>query len=336
MCSILVVGDLRKSYGNVPALVGVDLTIEAGEICALLGPNGAGKSSLVSIVAGLLRSDSGSVIVNGIDVNARPAAARAFIGLAAQDLAIYPTVSVHDNLVLFGQLAGLRRKLLRDRIDDAAEQMGLGSLLSRQARHLSGGEKRRLHTAIALLARPPLLLLDEPTAGVDVGARAQMIESIRRLASEQGCAVCYSTHYLGEVEHLSASVAVLDHGQIIARGDVDELIRKHARSAVELAFDGPPPVADLASRDDLDMEVDQNILRLYGDDPASIAASVLPGLTAGRGGLRAVDFVTPSLEAAFLALTGRRWDTAEDHDGEGTTVPEADVVTQAQSKDSFR
>lgn len=309
MTAILEITGLAKSYGSVPALAQVDLSVEAGEICALLGPNGAGKSTLVSIVAGLLRPDAGSVIVNGVDAIARSDTARGFIGLAAQELAIYPTVSVRDNLTLFGRLLGLKRQLLRDRITDAAERMDLTRLLERQARHLSGGEKRRLHTAVALLARPPLLILDEPTAGVDVGTRNQMIESIRQLARDEGCAVCYSTHYLGEVESLRASVAVLDHGRIIARGAIDDLVREHARSAVELHFAGQPPTVDPGPG--LDLEVDGNVLRIYGDDPAGIAASVLAGSVAVRDSLRTVEFVTPSLEAVFLALTGRRWSTAD-------------------------
>ena len=309
MTGVLEISGLRKAYGSNTALDGVDLHIEAGEICALLGPNGAGKSTLVSIVSGLLRPDAGTVMINGIDAVARRDDVRSFLGVASQELAIYPTTSVRDNLIMFGQLAGLKRKLLAERIADAAERMDLTALLDRQARHLSGGEKRRLHTAIALLGRPRLLLLDEPTAGVDVSTRAQMVESIRQLASEEGCAVCYSTHYLGEVEDLHASVAILDHGRIITRGPIDELVREHARSAVELIFETPP--ADLDLGGDLDLEVDGSTLRIYGDNPAKIAAEVLPRLEAGRDGLRAVEFVTPSLEAVFLGLTGRRFD-AED------------------------
>ncbi len=308
---MLAISDLRKSYGDRRALAGASLTIDAGEICALLGPNGAGKSTMVTIVAGLMRPDSGSVTVNGVDAIAQPATARRHLGLASQELAIYPSVSVRDNLRLFGQLAGLRRKLLADRIADAADRMALADLLDRPARQLSGGEKRRLHTAIAVLARPPLLLLDEPTAGVDVATRARMVAAITQLAADEGCAVCYSTHYLGEVEDLRASVAVLDHGRIIARGSIDELVRTHARSAVELVFDGPPPVLDLpldrSGAGPLDAEVDGNTVRIYCDEPAAVAGRVLAGQEVARGGLRAVEFVTPSLEAVFLTLTGRRF-----------------------------
>jgi ABC-2 type transport system ATP-binding protein len=321
MSPLLAIEDLRKTYGKVPALTGVDLTIEAGEICALLGPNGAGKSTLVSIVAGLMRPDSGSVTVNGIDAVGRSRAARAFIGLAAQDLAIYPSVSVRANLTMFGQLLGLKGPQLRGRVTDAADAMDLGPLLNRQARHLSGGEKRRLHTAIAVLARPPLLILDEPTAGVDVATRARMVEAVRELAAQDGSAVCYSTHYLGEVESLGASVAILDRGCVIARGDTHDLIRRHAQSAVELVFDTQPPALDFSGHPDWKVETDRSTMRISGDAPTTIAAEVLGRLDAARAGLRSVDFVAPGLETVFLALTGRRWEPREHTDPTAESPP---------------
>ncbi|MFI5907232.1 ABC transporter ATP-binding protein [Dactylosporangium sp. NPDC051541] len=334
MPATLTITDLRKSYGDRPALAGASLAIDAGEICALLGPNGAGKSTMVTIVAGLMRPDSGAVVVNGVDVVAQPASARRHIGLASQDLAIYPSVTVRDNLKLFGQLAGLRRKALADRIDDAADRMALTELIDRPARRLSGGEKRRLHTAIALLARPALLLLDEPTAGVDVATRARMVAAINELAAQEGCAVCYSTHYLGEVEDLRASVAVLDHGRIIARGSIEELVRKHARSAVELMFDGPPPALDApvdpVTGAPLDMEVDGNTVRIYCDEPAAVAGHVLAGQQVTRGGLRGVEFMTPSLEAVFLTLTGRRFSSDGARPGAGAADAEPTVEAGAR------
>src|SRR5205085_662314 len=154
---MLGVQGLCKSYGDVVALDGVDLDIAAGEICGLLGPNGAGKTTLVSIVAGLRDADAGGVVVNGVDALANSASARRFIGLAPQELGIYPTVRVRDNLVCFGELAGLRGRVLADRIGEIGEILELTALLDRPARTLSGGEKRRLHTAMAMMHHPPLL-----------------------------------------------------------------------------------------------------------------------------------------------------------------------------------
>jgi ABC-2 type transport system ATP-binding protein len=314
---VLGVQGLCKSYGDVVALDGVDLEIEAGEICGLLGPNGAGKTTLVSIVAGLRHADAGRVVVNGVDALADSGEARRFIGLAPQELGIYPTVRVRDNLVCFAELAGLRDRVLADRIVEIAEILELTELLDRPARTLSGGEKRRLHTAMAMMHHPPLLLLDEPTTGVDVRTRARLLESVRRLAADEGTAICYSTHYLPEVEALGASVAIIELGRIIARGSVADLVRQHGGTAVELTFAGPPPALTLDRR----VEVVDHMVRVYTDEPAADAARVLVQLGVSADQLRGIEIVSPSLESVFLALTGRRY--ASEAEPEEETV---DVV----------
>jgi ABC-2 type transport system ATP-binding protein len=281
----------------------VDFEIAPGEITALLGPNGAGKTTLVSIAVGLRRPDAGRVIVNGIDVTVRPLEARRFVGYAPQELAVYPTVSVNENLVYFGELAGLRGQQLRRRVEEVAEALELTPLLERVVRELSGGEKRRVHTAMALLHRPPLLLLDEPTTGVDVLTRARVLEVVRSLAAD-GSAVCYSTHYLTEVEVLGADVAILDHGRVIARGSVADLVAAHGGSAVELAFEGEPPALDLTER----TEICDGVVRIFTDNPAAAAAAALATLGENARLLRSIEVIKPSLEAVFLALTGRRYE----------------------------
>jgi ABC-2 type transport system ATP-binding protein len=300
---VLGVQGLCKSYGGLVALDGVDLGIEAGEICGLLGPNGAGKTTLVSIVAGLRHADAGQVVVNGVDALANSSEARRFIGLAPQELGIYPTVRVRDNLVCFAELAGLRGRTLADRIGEIAEILELTELLDRPARTLSGGEKRRLHTAMAMMHHPPLLLLDEPTTGVDVRTRTRLLEAVRRLAADEGTAICYSTHYLPEVEALGASVAIIEQGRIIARGSVADLVRQHGGTAVEFAFAGPPPRLTIDRR----VEIVDHKVRVYTDEPAADAARVLVQLGEATDRLRGVEIVSPSLESVFLALTGRRY-----------------------------
>jgi ABC-2 type transport system permease protein len=178
----LAARSIRKSYGPNEALRGVDLDVQPGQILVLLGPNGAGKTTLVSIVAGLIRPDSGSLLVKGIDVAKKPARARSHIGMAAQDTAVYPTVSVRQNLQLFGRIGGLWGAPLDRRVDQLAEVLGLTDFLDRKARFMSGGEKRRLHAALALINEPALLLLDEPTTGADPGTRTNMLHYISELA----------------------------------------------------------------------------------------------------------------------------------------------------------
>ena len=305
MSAALVMTRVRKAYGDRVALDGVDLTVQPGEVLGLLGVNGAGKTTLVSIVAGLRRLDAGTVHVCGVDIAADPRAARRRIGLAPQELGICPLLTARENMRLFGELAGLRRRELATRIGEVSDGLDLGAVLDRPLRFLSSGEQRRAHTALALMGRPALLMLDEPTAGVDVHARADVLDYVRALADD-GIAVVYSTHYLHEVEELDASVAILDGGRVIARGAVGELVGEYAEPMVELAFEGPPPSLALAAR----TAVAGNTLRAYGDRPAALAAAAVGLLGTDAERLRSVEIVRPTLESAFVSLTGRRWSHA--------------------------
>jgi ABC-2 type transport system ATP-binding protein len=300
---MLEVAGVHKAYGATVALDGVDLSVRPGTIVGLLGPNGAGKTTLVSIVAGLRRADAGTVRVGGIDVARSPARAQRLIGLAPQDTGVYPTLSARDNLRFFGGLAGLRKHELRERIDDVAGALGLVELLDRLASELSGGERRRLHTAIALLHRPALVLLDEPTTGADVRTRSEILQFVGLLAAE-GTAVVYSTHYLHEIEELHAEIAFIDRGRIVARGALADLVREHGTSALELTFDSAVPTAARTHG----AVVDGCSVRIPTDDPAGTAAHLLPRLGADADQLRAIEVVRPSLESVFLTITGRRYD----------------------------
>ncbi len=320
---MLRIEGLRKSYGDVVALQGVDLHVTRGEIVALLGPNGAGKTTLVSIVAGLRKADAGIVEIDGLDALSRTAEVRRRIGLAPQDLGLYPVVSVRNNLALFGELSGLRGSRLKQRIDEVAQALDITDLLDRQGGSLSGGQKRRVHTAIALLHEPDLLLLDEATTGADVETRGHILELVRQLAAK-GSSVLYSTHYLAEVETLDSTVVILDRGQVIARDEVGALIAAHAVAVVELIFDGPVDALDLDSAESLAgrPSVDGDRLRLPTRDAAATIAEVVPQIAPGR--LASVEIVRPSLEAVYLALTGRRYsetDAAADSDQEDSNVP---------------
>jgi ABC-2 type transport system ATP-binding protein len=300
LCALRV-RDLHKSYGAVQALSGVALDVSRGTIVALLGQNGAGKTTLVSIVAGLRRPDRGRVWVDGIEATGKPQLARRQLGLAPQATGIYPTVSVRDNLHFFGELAGLRRKQLQSRIAEVAEAFSLTALLDRKGHSLSGGEARRLHTAMIVLYSPPLLLLDEPTAGMDVQARNHFLYFIKSLA-EEGSAIVYSTHYLHEVEQLDASnVAILVKGQIAASGSIAHLIGALGGAFVELRFNGPPPELNMP---DGTVPIGDCAVRVpVVDTPTLTAADLLQRLDGASRALCEIKLLQPSLESAFLRIT---------------------------------
>jgi ABC-2 type transport system ATP-binding protein len=315
--SVLYVDGVRKSYGNREVLRGVDLEVQPGEVVGLLGANGAGKTTLVSIVAGIRPADAGEVYVNGVDALRDSQAARRHLGLAPQDLGVYPTLSVRRNLRYFGEIAGLRGSELDERVEEIGSALSLEPIFDRPAGKLSGGQQRRLHTGMAMLHHPPLLILDEPTVGADVRTRAEILDLVKKLAGE-GRAVCYSTHYLPEVEELGASVAVLEGGRIIARGSIAELIARHSSPAVELTFDGPAPELDLAG----DISREDSVVRIKAEAPTEVAASVVAALGAHAQRLRSIEIIRPSLDSVYLALTERRYtsDRPSPHDAGGGTL----------------
>jgi ABC-2 type transport system ATP-binding protein len=299
----LVITDVVKQYGDRTALAGVSLSVESGEVLGLLGPNGAGKSTLASIAAGLRSPDRGHVTVHGIDVVASPSSAMAHVGYAPQEIGVYEVLTVRENLAFFAELVGLTRKARTRRVGEVAERLGLSGLLDRTAFELSGGERRRLHTAIAFLHRPALLLLDEPTVGADVETRASLLDLVREVADE-GAAVVYSSHYLHEVEALDASVAILVRGRLIASGRLDELVTSHGHTSVALSFDGAVPDDCLCG---MAATVDGNVVSIETADPGGTVAKVMHGLGDAASRVRSVDVLRPSLESVFVSLTGQRY-----------------------------
>jgi ABC-2 type transport system ATP-binding protein len=226
---VIEVADVSKSYKgmSVAALDHVSLNVPAGSIFGLLGPNGAGKTTLISILLGLVRRDAGEVTVGGFAIDRDLRAARALCGFAPQDLAFYPMLSVAENLAFFGAAGGLDRAGLRTRTDAVVTATQLQDHLRKRADRLSGGLKRRLNLALALLHVPKILFLDEPTAGVDPQSRAFIVDVVRSLR-DGGVTVIYTSHYMDEVQQVCDRIAVLDHGRVIAEGALDELLTEDA------------------------------------------------------------------------------------------------------------
>jgi len=241
MPALIEIDAVTKRYrgADTAALDRVSLTVEPGTIFGLLGPNGAGKTTLISILLGLVRKDGGAVRVAGHDMDRELPAIRRLCGLAPQDLGFYPMLSVEENLRFYGGAGGLAGAALAQRVDFACDTAQLGEHRDKRAERLSGGLKRRLNLALSLLHAPRILVLDEPTVGVDPQSRAFILEVIRRLRQEQGLTVIYTSHYMDEVQQLCDRAAILDQGRVLAQGTLRELLdgvagSKPARNLEEL------------------------------------------------------------------------------------------------------
>ena len=305
---VLQASGLRKAFGDLVAVAGVDVRIGPKETYGLLGPNGAGKTTTISMIAGLLDPDAGEVLVDGRKVTTRSVKAKAGLGLVPQDLAIYPDLTARENLDFFGKLYGLSGAGLKARVDDVLEVIGLTDRARDLTKEFSGGMKRRLNIGIGLLHQPKLLILDEPTVGVDPQSRNAILESVEHLASD-GMAVLYTTHYMEEAERLCDRVGIIDQGEIKAEGTRRELVALVGeRDRIGLTATGSIEVA-VASARQLDGVVSASATGEGMEVVADDAHSLLPALlaTAGEAGahVSGVEVTEPDLESVFLHLTGK-------------------------------
>ncbi len=296
---------LVKRYGKTRALDGLDLAAESGQVVAVLGPNGAGKTTFVRAVATLLRLDGGVLNVAGHDVARDPGAVRRVIGLAGQFAAIEPAMTGRENLEMVARLFGLDRQAARRSADAVLEQLGLLEDAGRLARTYSGGLRRRLDLGASLVGAPRLLLLDEPTTGLDPRSRIELWQAIGNLV-EAGTDVLLTTQYLDEADHLAKQIVIIDHGRAVATGTPAELkariggsvIELHVRNAVDLdrihALLGSSAHADEAARR----------VTFQVDDGREQLASVLRSVDAAGIELEDISLRQPNLDEVFLALTG--------------------------------
>ncbi len=305
--SLLCVERLSKSYGELRAVEGVSFAVRAGELYGLLGPNGAGKTTTLSMIAGLLRPDAGTVVVDGVAFSADPQRARRIMGVVPQELALYEELSARENLEFWGRLAGLSRRDARQRAGVLLEALALHDRAREPVRTYSGGMRRRVNLGCALVHRPRLLLLDEPTVGIDPQARQNILEFIRGLQRE-GTAILYTTHYLEEAETLCQRVGILDHGRLLAEGTLEALQERVGGDRVyvlEGAFAGADPGdwPGFESRFRLLQHTDRQWVVAARDrgEPAECLRELLSLPVR-------VDNVLlkrPSLNEVFLQLTGR-------------------------------
>jgi ABC-2 type transport system ATP-binding protein len=300
---MIQVKNLKKSYGKTVAIEGVSFEAIKGETLGLLGPNGAGKTTVIKLLCGLLKPDDGTVMFEG---NTDPCSveARMSLGMVPQTLAIYEELSAEQNLFLFGRIYGLKGRLLKERVRNCLQIAGLIERSKERVSKFSGGMKRRLNMVCSLLHEPPLLLLDEPTVGVDPQSRNLVFDTIESI-KKQGKTIIYTTHYMEEAQRLCDRVAIMDYGKIIDIDSVENLITKHGGPSyieAELEEKLTEPDKILAFIDDRNVRFEETTIRFKTNKPMVSLAKL------NQSGVRFVSLKiqTANLEDVFLNLTGRR------------------------------
>jgi ABC-2 type transport system ATP-binding protein len=305
---ILTVVELVKHFGDLAAVDGVSFSIEEGETFGLLGPNGAGKTTTISLIAGLLEPDDGVVTVAGARITTSTVKAKAAIGLVPQELAIYPNLTGAENLRFFGRLYGMAGGDLDQRVAEVLDVIGLTDRARDQTKDYSGGMRRRLNIGIGLLHKPQLLILDEPTVGVDPQSRNAILESVESL-SDTGMAVLYTTHYMEEAERLCDRVAIIDEGKIRAEGTRRELVSMVGeRDRVLIGAGGDLRAAARAvsgGRPGAEASVADSHIEVLVTGASAVLPDILGMVAAAGATITSVEVEEPNLESVFLHLTGK-------------------------------
>jgi ABC-2 type transport system ATP-binding protein len=308
MSFAIEVKNLKKSFGDLQAVQDASFSAEAGEVLSLLGPNGAGKSTTISMLSGLLTPNGGDASIMGHSVTKEPEAAKSSLGVVPQDIALYPDLSARENLVFWGKMYGLRGAALKSRVDEVLEIIGLADRQKDYVSKFSGGMKRRVNIGAALLHKPAVIIMDEPTVGIDPQSRRHILDNVKEL-NRQGMTVLYTTHYMEEAAELSNHIAIMDMGKVIAYGTHDELIKmvgEETRIDVTLNTEAEKVLAvwrateGVSSIDALDGKVTALV-----DDSNRVLPRLFESAAKLNVRITSVDIQEPNLETVFLHLTGR-------------------------------
>lgn len=306
---IVQIAGLTKKFGDTAAVDKADLEIEAGVIFGLLGPNGAGKSTIINLICGLLEPTQGQITVLGEDVRKLLRFTKRNIGIVPQEIAIYEDLTAFENVRFFAGLYGLRGTELKNRVEEALGFVGLLEQAKQFPDRFSGGMKRRLNIACALAHHPKLIIMDEPTVGIDPQSRNHILQSVRQL-NEMGCTIIYTSHYMEEVEALCSKVAILDHGKVIAEGTIPELKNIIANAnSLEITVEQLSKVEPVELREIsgvLSVELDSRRVEINCANEANNLDQILAYFCKRQISIKRIENSSPDLETVFLTLTGRK------------------------------
>ncbi len=306
--TLLKVEKLYKNFGAVKAVDGISFDVKRGEVFGLLGPNGAGKSTTISVVSTLISPTDGDILYEGKSIIADPKAIRQKLGVVPQDIALYPTLTGYENLTFWGSIYGLKGSGLKKRINEISEVIGLNGRLKDRVDKYSGGMKRRLNIGAALLHMPELLIMDEPTVGIDPQSRNHILDTVLEL-NRQGMTIIYTSHYMEEVEFLCDRICIMDQGRIIASGSQEELVELiKGETQVNLRLDRMDKniLETLRSIKGVSRaELIQDEIAVSGENIDMALGEIISQVTGHGRRISSIDVKKPNLEAVFLHLTGK-------------------------------
>jgi len=310
MDNILQVRQIEKKFTKKTALDKVDLHINVGKAYGLLGPNGAGKSTLINIIAGILVPDEGDVTINGFSIKKQRKLAQQFIGVVPQEIALYPSMSAEENLRFFGKLYGLKGKKLIDAVTDNLQLVGLYERRKEEILSYSGGMKRRINIAAALLHQPKLIIMDEPTVGIDPQSRSHILETVKKLQQEKGMSILYTSHYMEEIEVICDRIGIIDNGRIVADGTIRELKQQFAdKTQLKVIFKNPIECSEKITtlKEKLKCQIKQQdgSMVVYTNNPHEALPSLIIAINKIKCDIQSIDIIEPNLESIFLSLTGK-------------------------------
>ncbi len=308
--NIIEVKNVSKKFDDKIVLDNISFTVEEGDIFGLIGQNGAGKSTLINIMTGLLDANGGTVVIGGFDIRKDTLKAKEFFGLVPQELALIESVSAYDNLEFFGSLYGLRGKLLKERVNYALDITGLSEKKKEKVKKFSGGMKRRLNLAAAIMHQPKILILDEPTVGIDPHSRNHIFEFLKGINREYNTTIIYTSHYMEEVEYLCNNIFIIDEGKEIAYGskkNVKSMISSNNKVNLKVENISKELIDGIKAMDGvIDCEYSHDEINLLVEESSFKLEPLLKILENNHSTIKSINVEEPNLEEVFLALTGKR------------------------------